>query len=100
MTIEQDLIEEVGRVDHSDLVRDSECLYDWGCDDYYWYASLRRSIYIEDNLFSISNYGLKVNDLYDPAEELTELLFFPRHRLLRAHQSILQRLEFALIGIA
>jgi len=70
-----DPISEVGRVDHRDLVAQSECLwdrwYDWtepgqsACSwDYgYWYARIRRSVYIEDNLFTLSDYGIKVNDL-------------------------------------
>jgi len=77
-------IEELGRVDHRDLVEESECLYEkWYdyeddvCDDWYWYASLRRSVYIEDNLFSISNYGIKVNELMDPSSEIAEVLFYP-----------------------
>ncbi len=74
----------LGAVDHRDLVEESECLYakwydyeDEVCDDWAWYASLRRSVYIEDNLFSISNYGVKVNELNDPQEEITRVLFYP-----------------------
>jgi uncharacterized secreted protein with C-terminal beta-propeller domain len=77
----------VGRVDHRDMVRDSECLWArwWGydagsCYEDYWYASVRRSVYIEDNLFSLSNYGLKVTDLNDPSVERARVLFFPRGR--------------------
>ena len=75
----------IGRVDHRDMVRDSECLwarwYDYeasSCYDDYWYASVRRSVYIEDNLFSLSNYGLKVTDLEDPSVVHTRVLFYPR----------------------
>lgn len=79
-------IQEIGRVDHRDLVSDSACVYDlwygWGEEacgwDYgYWYAQVRRSVYIEDNLFTISNYGVKVNDLNDPSLEHTRVLFYP-----------------------
>lgn len=80
-------LSEIGRVDHRDLVLDSECLYarwyDYApsvCDGDYWYAQVRRSIYIEDNLFSLSNYGLRVTDLNDPTVEHARVLFFPRLR--------------------
>jgi len=72
-----DGIEELGRVDHKDLVADSECYYDYGCYDDYWYAWMRRSVYIEDNLFSISNYGMKVNELMDPDVEIAKVLYHP-----------------------
>lgn len=77
--VDAEHVELVGTVDHRDLAAQSECYYDWSgaCDDY-WYATLRRSIYIEDNLFSLSNYGVKVNDLYDPTVEHTRVLFNPR----------------------
>ena len=77
-------IEEIGRVDHSSLLSESQCLYEIWYGDYYndcnnWYYQpyVRRSLYIEDNLFSLSNYGLKVNDLYDPSQEITDVLFYP-----------------------
>lgn len=79
-------ITELGRVDHRDLVADSECLwtwwYDWGegaCDagSDYWYARVRRAAYVEDNLYTISDYGVKVNDLDDPSIEHTRALFYP-----------------------
>jgi len=75
---------EVGRVDHRPLVRDSECLwarwYDYEgsvCGNDYWYARVRRSVYIEDNLFTLSDYGLRVTDLNDPSIEHTRVLFYP-----------------------
>lgn len=77
----------VGRVDHRPLVAESECLYqrwyDWGegvCGDNYWYARVRRSIYIEDNLFTLSDYGLRVTDLNNPADEHARVLFYPSRR--------------------
>lgn len=77
-----DGITELGRIDHADLVRESDCIYDWDCDQYgyedYWYAWMRRTVYVEDNLFSISNYGMKVNDLYEPEIEHTSIVFEPR----------------------
>lgn len=122
-----DGIDEIGRVDHRELVEKSACLWEsyyGGVDgdvvvvegdegvssgggssegsageaepseppadeptdvepwdpcgwEYAWYAQVRRSVYIEDNLFTISNYGVKVNDLTDPALEIAEVLFFP-----------------------
>ena len=69
---------ELGRVDHADLVQQSVCL--WGeqnCDDYYWYAQMRRSVVIEDNLYSLSDYGLKVNELETPEAEIARVVFWP-----------------------
>ena len=70
---------ELGRVSHEDMVLDSECR--WGdsstCDDNYWYAWMRRSVAIEDNLFSLSDYGIKVNELEAPDNELARMLYFP-----------------------
>lgn len=73
-------LSEIGRIDHKDLVRDSECLYggDADCGDYYWYAWMRRGVIIEDNLYSISDYGVKVTNLNDPAEVKARVLFWPR----------------------
>ena len=78
---------EVGRVDHRPLVSDSECLWArwWdypseACNDGWWYARVRRSIYIEDNLFSLSDYGLRVTDLNDPSVEHARVLFYPEVR--------------------
>ena len=78
MDVDETSITELGTVDHVDLLAQSECYYDWegACEDY-WYATLRRSIYIEDNLFSISNYGIKVNDLNNPDVEIARVLFEP-----------------------
>ena len=77
-------IEEIGRVDHSSLISGSECLYEnWygeyyeGCDAWYYRPYVRRSLYIEDNVFSLSNYGLKVTDLIMPDDEIAEVLFYP-----------------------
>ncbi|MFK7928509.1 MAG: hypothetical protein AB8H79_09980, partial [Myxococcota bacterium] len=77
----------VGRVDHRPLVEDSECLYQrwysWeseSCGRDYWYARVRRSIYIEDNLFTLSDYGVRVTDLNDPTTEHARVLFYPEIR--------------------
>ena len=77
-------ITEIGRVDHSSLIAGSQCLYEmWygdsydDCNSWYYQPSVRRSLYIEDNLFSLSNYGLKVNDLNSPEDEITDVLFYP-----------------------
>ena len=80
LSVDADHIEIAGTIDHADLVSQSNCYYDWegACEDY-WYANLRRSIYIEDNLFSLSNYGMKVNDLYEPDLEHTRVLFDARN---------------------
>lgn len=72
---------ELGRVDHADLVDESECLYDWygtGCESSYWYAWMRRSVIMEDKLYSISDYGVKVSELLAPEDTVTSALFWPR----------------------
>lgn len=92
---------EIGRVDHADLVSDSDCnkvldsyYNSWGgggediavesdeeyfddCRDWAWSATMRRSVVIEDNLYSISDYGVKVTDLFDPTAESARALFYP-----------------------
>lgn len=74
-------LSELGRVAHNDLVAQSECVWtgdDAPCtDDYYWAAWMRRSVIIEDALFSISNYGIKVTEHQDPEAVLTQVLFRP-----------------------
>jgi len=77
----EDGLTELGRVSHEDLVATSTCLYedtDEPCaSDYYWYAWMRRSVVIEDNLFSLSTYGMKVNELEAPENEITSLRYWP-----------------------
>ena len=82
-----DGITELGRVDHQSLVEDSECIYniwyedngyDYSCGWYGWRSRVRRSIVMEDKLFSISDYGVKVNALNDPAEDIAQVLFYPK----------------------
>jgi uncharacterized secreted protein with C-terminal beta-propeller domain len=73
---------DVGEPDQGEPVPDEEVEVDpyWSyCDpDYgFWYAQVRRSVYIEDNLFTISDYGVKINDLNDPETELARVLFYP-----------------------
>lgn len=82
-------IEELGRVDHADLVAASDCLYDeWygydggedsgaPCPDTWWYAWMRRSVIMEDKLFSISDYGLKASELYEPDQTVASVVFWP-----------------------
>lgn len=71
-------ITEIGRVDHADLVEASDCLYYYDYEGYCeGYAWMRRGVYIEDWLYSISNYGVKVTELLDPSAELTSVLFHP-----------------------
>ena len=56
-------IAEAGRIDHSDLARTE------------WPPALRRSVYIEESLYSISDVGVKVNDLYNPSVERAAVRF-------------------------
>ena len=73
---------ELGRIDHDELVAESRCLYEdyGGCGDYYWYSTMRRGVMIEDSLYSISSYGVKVNELLDPGSEIARVLFWPATR--------------------
>jgi hypothetical protein len=58
----------LGEVDHSDMPAvDPEARP--------WTALVRRSVYIEEALFSISSRGVKVNDLHHPEVELAEVPF-------------------------
>lgn len=52
---------------------------DWSyCDQPgYGWANVRRSVYIEDYLYTVSTYGIKVNDLMSPDVEVARALFFP-----------------------
>ena len=58
-------IAELGRVDHSDLV-----------DPGTW-AWVRRSVYVEDFLYSVSNAGIKVSKLMEPEETVAVVPFPP-----------------------
>jgi len=63
--------EELGRVDHSDLTGCANC-DPWG---YHWWVDIRRSIFMDDFLFSISDVGVKVNGLQDPDIEHASVIF-------------------------
>jgi uncharacterized secreted protein with C-terminal beta-propeller domain len=54
---------ELGRIDHQDLKKD---------DSHAW---MRRSIYIEDAIYSLSSAGVKVNSLYNPDVEIASVPF-------------------------
>jgi uncharacterized secreted protein with C-terminal beta-propeller domain len=55
----------VGMVNHADLTGQQDR----------WWTSIRRSTFIEDNVYSFSEVGLKVNDLYDPSTEHAVIQF-------------------------
>ncbi len=59
----EDGLLELGTVDHSDMPPIDP-------SDYPWTALVRRSVFIEDNLFSISARGVKVNSLLQPEIEI------------------------------
>lgn len=72
---------ELGRVSHSDMAAASECPddpYD-DCYDYGDYSWMRRSVVIEDWLYSVSNFGIKVTELRDPSAEVATVLWYPEH---------------------
>ena len=56
-------IYELGRIDHQDL---SKSDHD---------ARMRRSVYIEDAIYSLSSAGVKVNDLHNPSVALAQVVF-------------------------
>lgn len=56
---------EVGRVSHSRLVDDSSCSY----------CRIRRSIHIEDYLFTVSNVGVTASLLRAPDAEIARVVF-------------------------
>jgi uncharacterized secreted protein with C-terminal beta-propeller domain len=47
------------------------------CPDSYWYAPMRRSVVIEDYLYSISDYGVKISEHAAPANQVGTVLFRP-----------------------
>jgi hypothetical protein len=61
-------IGELGWIDHTDLPPGP-----WGSS-----AWMRRSVYIEDALYSLSNLGVKVNHLFSPSIEIAQVPFFER----------------------
>ena len=80
-----DGIEEIGRVDHSDLVAQSWCLRngqdaDCNADTNHWWSSMRRSIMMsgdndsEEYVYSLSSVGLKVSKTFEPEQDLASVL--------------------------
>jgi uncharacterized secreted protein with C-terminal beta-propeller domain len=59
----EDGIWELGRIDHQDLGKS---------DEHVW---MRRSVYIEDAIYSLSSAGVKVNSLHNPEVELAKVPF-------------------------
>ncbi len=59
----EDGIRELGRIDHQDLVASEGDTW------------IRRSIYIEDAIYSLSSAGVKVNSLVNPEVELARVPF-------------------------
>lgn len=70
--------EEVGRVDHSDIGRAAQC-EQWftednrNCFDQTFWVSMRRNTFIEDKIYSVSNAGLSVNNLYNPRDHYASM---------------------------
>jgi uncharacterized secreted protein with C-terminal beta-propeller domain len=59
----EDGIWELGRIDHQDLSETD------------WRAWMRRSVYIEDAIYSLSSAGVKVNSLHNPEVEIAKVPF-------------------------
>ena len=59
----EDGIFEIGRIDHQDLSDGDHT------------AWMRRSVYIEDAIYSLSSAGVKVNSLHNPEVELAKVPF-------------------------
>jgi hypothetical protein len=59
----EDGISELGRISHDDLAGDGA------------YAWMRRSVYIEDFVYSLSTAGVKVNMLTTPEVEIARVPF-------------------------
>ncbi|MCB9777173.1 MAG: beta-propeller domain-containing protein [Alphaproteobacteria bacterium] len=70
---------ETGRISHSGLAASTECPDDpWDdCYDYGDYAWMRRSVVVEDWLYSISTYGVVVSELSHPDSVVAEVPFYP-----------------------
>lgn len=61
----EDGFSSIGRVSHGDL----------GDNESRWWTTVRRSIFIEDYVYSLSQRGLKVNDLREPKTERAAVAF-------------------------
>ena len=59
----EDGIHELGRIDHQNLSKSGDR------------AWMRRSVYIEDAIYSLSSAGVKVNSLYNPEVEIAKVPF-------------------------
>ncbi len=78
----EDGFSEIGRVDHSDMASTYYCAMhpneDWACnpesENHIWWTSIRRSVFIEDYVFSFGDLGLKVNGLYSPDTEYASIM--------------------------
>lgn len=66
-------ITELGRVTHGHILPEPV----GADDDFQWASDLRRSIFIDDFVFSISDLGVKVNELEDSAVEVARVAFNP-----------------------
>ncbi len=89
MVVDTDLeggaLTEIGRVDHDDIADATECpTLDSGEDDWYddcydggGYSWMRRSVVIEDWLYSVSNMGIAVSPLTEPDNVVAEVVFYP-----------------------
>jgi uncharacterized secreted protein with C-terminal beta-propeller domain len=76
----------LGDVEHSDLAASAACAGSTcgGPASRYWHTPVQRSVFIDDNLYTLSSYGLKVNNL-PRLESVASVLFARRakHAFLR-----------------
>ncbi len=85
---DKDGIDEIGRIDHSNLMAQKWCndqgqIYGEDCDSdphhFWWYSWMRRSIIMTGSegayVYSLSDVGLMVNDVFDVTTDFASVLF-------------------------
>jgi uncharacterized secreted protein with C-terminal beta-propeller domain len=76
VNISKNDLSERTRINHSDLVSEVECSGGWDCGDGdEWDARIRRAIVMDDYLFTVSDYGIKVSDLASGEDKVASVVF-------------------------
>ena len=69
----------LGGVEHGDLYQQTRCAssngYCGAAANQYWNVPVTRSIFMDDNVFTLSHYGIKVNRLTGTLTPLASLIF-------------------------